>query len=198
MCLLGKRPVNEYGIYFTDFSKNNIHKQPSRDVLRKSYSVNLQYIIRTPFLKAWIRYFLTNFYFWPNDSPSNIMTCFLFHLKNSFLSRNIQIFAFPSSLFLPASHYLRAWSKINFEVHDVINCLNKNLMTHFFDILRRKKCMTLKLCPLIEFMEKWCRKCTPKSSPRPLFILLNNPKQLLHARNYFESKIFWNEIIKNL
>ena len=38
-------------------------------------------------------------------------------------------------------------------------------------------------------MEKSCRKCAPKVSPRPFLILLNNPKQPLHARNserYFE------------
>ena len=29
-------------------------------------------------------------------------------------------------------------------------------------------------------------------------ILVNNPKQPFHARNSFESKIFWNRIIKNL
>ena len=33
------------------------------------------------------------------------------------------------------------------------------------------------------FMEKSCRKWAPKASPRPLFILVNNPKQSLHARN---------------
>ena len=32
-----------------------------------------------------------------------------------------------------------------------INSLNKNLMKHFVDIFRRKKGMTLTLCPLIEY-----------------------------------------------
>ena len=31
-------------------------------------------------------------------------------------------------------------------------------------------------------MEKWCTKCAPKASPRPLLILLNNPKQPLHPK----------------
>ena len=63
--------------------------------------------------------------------------------------------------------------------------------------------MRLKLCPLIEyyirniFMEKSCRKCAPKASPRTLFILVNNPKQSLHARNSFKNKIFSKGIIKN-
>ena len=39
-------------------------------------------------------------------------------------------------------------------------------------------------------MEKSCRKCEPKASPRPFFILVNNPKQLLDARNSFKNKIF--------
>ena len=29
------------------------------------------------------------------------------------------------------------------------------------------------------------------------FIPVNNPKQSLHARNYFKNKIFWKRIIKN-
>ena len=58
----------------------------------------------------------------------NYEKCFLFHLKSSFRSRDIQIFVFPSSpLFLPVSHCFRDWSKINLKVYDVINCLNKNL-----------------------------------------------------------------------
>ena len=42
--------------------------------------------------------------------------------------------------------------------------------------MRRKMNMRLKLCPLIEyyirniFMEKSCRKCAPKASPRRLFL----------------------------
>ena len=64
--------------------------------------------------------------------------------------------------------------------------------------------MTLKLCPLIEynirniFMEKSNREGAPKAGPRPFFILVNNPKQSLHARNSFKNKIFSKEIIKSL
>ena len=39
--------------------------------------------------------------------------------------------------FFPVSHCFRGWSKKNLKIYDVINCLNKNLMTHF-DILRKK------------------------------------------------------------
>ena len=48
-------------------------------------------------LEACVRYFLTVF-FSPHYSPSKTMkNVFLFHLKSSFRSRNIQIFVFPSS-----------------------------------------------------------------------------------------------------
>ena len=39
-------------------------------------------------------------------------------------------------------------------------------------------------------MEKSCRKCAPKASLDPIFILVNNPKQPLHAGNSFKNKIF--------
>ena len=37
-------------------------------------------------------------------------------------------------------------------------------------------------------MEKLCRKCAPKASPRPLFNFVN-AKQPLHARNCYKNKI---------
>ena len=47
-------------------------------------------------------------------------------------------------------------------------------------------------------MEKVCRNCAPKASSRPLFnlILVNSPKQPVHARNSFENEIFGKRIIK--
>ena len=77
--------------------------------------------------KAWICYFHQMFIFSPNDSPSKTEKCFLFHLKSSFRSWDIQIFVFLSFFFfLPVGHCCRGWSKINLKVHDAINCLNKN------------------------------------------------------------------------
>ena len=82
----------------------------------------------------------------------NYEKCFLFHLKSSFRSRDIQDVVFPSfPLFFPVRYYFRWLLKINLKVYDVINCLNKNLLTQFFDILRRKKAITLKLYQLIEY-----------------------------------------------
>ena len=58
--------------------------------------------------------------------------CFLFHLKSSFRSWDIQIFVFLSfPLFFPVTHGFRGWSKKNLKVYDVINSLHKNLITHF-------------------------------------------------------------------
>ena len=64
---------------------------------------------------------------------------FLVHLKSSFRSRDIQIFVFPSSFFFPVSHCFWGCSKINLKVSDVINCLNKNLLTHFVWHFQREK-----------------------------------------------------------
>ena len=77
---------------------------------------------------------ISNFYFSPNDILSKTMkNVFLFHLKSSFCSQDIQIFVFPSSpFFLPVSHCFRGCLKISLKVYDAINCLNKNLITHLF------------------------------------------------------------------
>ena len=47
-------------------------------------------------------------------------------------------------------------------------------------------------------MEKSCRKYAPKASPRPLFILVNNPKQPLHARNILKIRYFERGLTKTL
>ena len=46
-------------------------------------------------------------------------------------------------------------------------------------------------------MEKSCRKSVLKSSPR-LVILVNNPEQPLHARNYFKKRYFKRGLLKTL
>ena len=47
-------------------------------------------------------------------------------------------------------------------------------------------------------MEKSCRKCATKASLSPFLIIVNDPKQSLHARIFLKNKIFWNRIVKNL
>ena len=52
----------------------------------------------TKILKACVRYFFQILIFSPNDSPfKNCEKCFLFHLKSSFRSRDIQVFVYSSS-----------------------------------------------------------------------------------------------------
>ena len=53
---------------------------------------------------------------------------FLFHLKSSFRSRDVQIFVFPSSPLSPLS-----------VIYDIINCLNNILITHFLWYLEMEK-----------------------------------------------------------
>ena len=91
-------------------------------------------------IKACVCYFHQIFIFSPNDSPSKTEKCFLFHLKSSFHSRDVQIFVFLSfPLFLPVGHCFGGWSKINLKVHDVINCLNKNSINNFVWYLQKEK-----------------------------------------------------------
>ena len=90
--------------------------------------------------KACVCYFFLNLFFTKWQSFKNYERYFLFHLKSSFHSQDIQIFLFPPSpIFLPVSHCLRAWSKINLKDSDVINCLNKNFITHFISYLEKEK-----------------------------------------------------------
>ena len=128
---------------------------------------------------------------------------FLFHLKGSFCSGDIQIFVFPSSLpFFPVSHCVRGWSKINLKVCNIINCLNKNLITHFIWYLGKEKrydIETLAIDRVLNkehFYRKIMQKCAPKLVPHPFWILINNSKQTMHARNSLKSKIFWKRNIK--
>ena len=88
--------------------------------------------------KAYVCHFLSNFHFSPNDIK-NYEKCFLFHWKSSFHTQDIKIFVFSSSpLFFPVSHCLRGWSRKNLKIYDVINCLNKNLITHFVWYLEKE------------------------------------------------------------
>ena len=47
-------------------------------------------------------------------------------------------------------------------------------------------------------MKNYAENVHQKLVPDPLFILVNNLKQPLHALNSFKTKIFWKRIIKNL
>ena len=91
------------------------------------------YFSRTIFDDVW-RYlklvsaiFYQDFIFRQMIALQKLWKMFLFHLKSSFRSRNIQVFVVPSfPLFLPVNHCFRAWSKVNLRIYDVFNCLAKN------------------------------------------------------------------------
>ena len=101
---------------------------------------------------------------------------FLFHLKPFFCSEDVQIFVFPfSSRFLSVRHCLWGWSKENLKVYDAINCLNKNLITHFVLYFEKEKSYDIKTLSIDKilnkkhFYERIMDKSAPKASPRPLF-----------------------------
>ena len=96
--------------------------------------------------------------FWILSVTGSFKACaryFFFHQMIVFYENTfyfIQMFVFLSSpLFFNVGHCFRGWSKINVKVYGVINCVNKNLITHFVWYLEKVKIMTLKLCQLIEY-----------------------------------------------
>ena len=106
------------------------------------------------------------------------------YLKSYFGYWDIQFFVFLSfPLFFLVDHCFSGWSKINLKFYDVFNCLNKNFITHFVWYLEKEKMYVIETLSIewvykkIQniFMEKLCRKCASKASPRPL---LNFVKQL--------------------
>ena len=105
---------------------------------RVNLTRQLQFPILTHIvIKAWVRYFLKIFSLSPNVSPSKTMKDVFISSKKLFsFSRYLNFCIFP--LFLPVSHCVRAWSKINLEVYDIINCLNNNLI-HLVWYLEKEK-----------------------------------------------------------
>ena len=105
-------------------------------------------------------------------------------------------------IFLPVRHCFRGCSKINLKVYEVIYGLNKTLGTHFIWYLgKKKRCdiETLSIDRVLNkehFYGKYAEHMHHKLVPDPLLILVNNPKQSLHAINFFENKIFWKRILK--
>ena len=148
--------------------------------------------VKKEFLKACFRYVLSYFYFSLNDSPSKkYEKWFLFHLKSSFRSRDIQTFVFPSSqLFSTVNNCFRVWSKITFKIYDVMNCLNKNLITYCVWYHEKgKKVWHWNLVHWYNkehFMGKSCRECAPKVSPRPLFNFGKQPKTAIVCKKFFK------------
>ena len=123
-------------------SKKTVSK--TKWFVRKFYiAISVKRILaRTIFLGSYVWYlklvpaiFYQVFIFSSNDSPSETMKCaFYFTWKDI---PSVVLLSFP--LFLPVSHCFRGWLKINRKVHDVINCLNKSLITHFVWYLEKEQ-----------------------------------------------------------
>ena len=47
-------------------------------------------------------------------------------------------------------------------------------------------------------MEKNMQKSVPKAGPTPILILVNDPKQSLYARNFYQDKILIRGLSKSL
>ena len=116
---------------------------------------------------------------------------FLFHPKSPFGFWDIQIFVFwPSLIFFLVSLCFRSRSKKNLKVYVVINCPNKNLITHFVWYLEKKimcDIQTLSIDREIRniFMNKSYRTWTPKASPRLLFNFAKSPKTAISRKKFF-------------
>ena len=108
------------------------------------------------------------FIFSLNDNPSK--TLFTSYKKLFSLSRYLNFCISVLTSFFPCQPL-----KINLKVYGIINCLNKNLITHFVWYLEKvKRCdiETLSIDRVLNkehFMEISCRKRAPKASSRPLF-----------------------------
>ena len=84
-----------------------------------------------------------------------IWKMFLFHLKSSFRSQDIQVFVFSSSpLFFPVTHCFSSWSKKNLKVYDVINCISKNLITHFPWYLMKEIGCDIEILSIVRVLNK--------------------------------------------
>ena len=64
------------------------------------------------------------------------------------LSRYLSFCILVSPFFFPVSHCTRDWSKINLKVYDIINCLNKTLITHFVWYHEKKKRYNIEAFPI--------------------------------------------------
>ena len=156
-------------------------------------------------LKACVHYFLSNFYFSPNDSPSKTMkNVFHFIWKALFVLKIFKFLHFCLPVFFSLSAIaLEVDPRKIYKAYDVINCFNKNLITHFVWYLEKKRRCDIETLSIDrelnkeKFYGKIMQKMYTKSyPPDPLLILLNNPKQPLHARKSFKNKTFWKRIIK--
>ena len=126
--------------------------------------------------------------------------CFLFNQKSSFCSQVNQVFFyFRPSIFYSLSALLQRM--INLKVYDTIMCLNKNSIKIFCLISWEGKKVWH-----WNFVRRWSIKkgtflyaenMQQKLVPDIFIILVNNPKQPLHARNFFKVRFFERRLSKS-
>ena len=99
------------------------------------------YLLINFFIKACVRYF---FIFHQMKALKKLSKMFFISSKKPFsFSRYSNFCICFSPLFFRVSHCLRAWSRKNVKIHDVISCLNKNFIIHFAWYLEKEtKCET--------------------------------------------------------
>ena len=91
------------------------------------------------------------FYFHQMIVLKNYKKMFLFHLKSSFHSRDIQICGFSS---FPLFHCFTCWSKKNLKTYDFINSLNKNSITNFLWYLGKEIRYDIETLPIDRVLKK--------------------------------------------
>ena len=148
-------------------SKKTVSK--TKWFVRKFYiAISVKRILARPiFLGSYVWYlklesaiFYQVFIFSSNDSPSKTMKCAFY-----FIWKDIPFFVlFFFPLFLPVSHFFRGWLKINRKVHDVINCLNKSLITHSVWYLEKEQRYDIETLSIdgVSYKEQFYRKIMQK------------------------------------
>ena len=78
------------------------------------------------------------FFFFTKWEPLKIFEkCFSFQISDFVLEIFTFLYFYPSHH--PVGHCFRRWSKMNFKVHDVMNCLKKNSIKHSVWYLEKEK-----------------------------------------------------------
>ena len=141
--------------YF-QFLDNAFHKWLDNFDIEFFHSIinNLDHDL-TFIFKACVRHFSLFFIFNQTIALQKIWKMLFISSKKLFRSRDIQIFVFPSSpFFFPVTHCFRGWSKIDLIVCDIINCLKKNLITHFVSYLGKEKGYDIETFPVDRVLNK--------------------------------------------
>ena len=93
-------------------------------------------------------------------------------------------------------HYFH--QTFNFSPIDIINCLNKNSMTHFVWYLQKEKKVWHWNLVHTLLWKNHAENVQEKLVPDLFIILVNNPKQPLHVRNYLKVRYLSEDYQKAL